>query len=66
MKVDGTQFDERVVEVHWDPHRGGWRFMRFRDDKPEGNYKAIVDKIVQTIVDGIEQEDVCLVILLVC
>ncbi|KIJ35792.1 hypothetical protein M422DRAFT_180359 [Sphaerobolus stellatus SS14] len=57
IKAEGTQFDDRVVEVHWEPEKGGWRFMRFRDDKPEGNYKGIVDKIIQTIVDGIEQDD---------
>jgi len=58
MKADHTQLDDRVVEVHWDPRKGGWKFMRFRDDKPEGNHRTVVDKIVQSIVDGIEQDEV--------
>lgn len=55
MKASGEQVDDRVVEVRWD---AGWRMMRFRDDKPEGNYRSIVDKIVQSITDGIEQDEV--------
>ena len=34
--------------------------MRFRDDKPAGNHKSVVDKIIQSIIDGVEKEDVSL------
>lgn len=58
MKASGEQIDDRVVEVCWDQHRDGWRMMRFRDDKPEGNHRSIVDKIVQSILDGVEHDEV--------
>ena len=32
--------------------------MRFRDDKPHGNHKSVVDNIIQSIIDGVEKEDV--------
>lgn len=58
IKASGEQYDDRVVEVCWDPQRACWRKMRFRDDKPEGNHRSVVDKIVQSILDGIEQDEV--------
>ena len=32
--------------------------MRFRDDKPHGNHRSIVEDIVQSIVDGVEKDTV--------
>lgn len=32
--------------------------MRMRDDKPDGNHKSIVTKILQSIKDGVELEAV--------
>lgn len=58
MKQTGEQLDDRVVEVHWDAEREGWRMMRFRDDKPAGNHKSIVEKIIQSIADGVEKDAV--------
>ncbi|KAJ3527211.1 hypothetical protein NM688_g8157 [Phlebia brevispora] len=58
MKSSGEQFDDRIVEVHWDPQFEGWRMMRFRDDKPDGNHKNVVDNILVSIADGIEKEEV--------
>lgn len=58
MKASGEQIDDRIVEVHWDQDREGWRLMRFRDDKPEGNHRSVVDKIVQSILDGVEHDEV--------
>ncbi|GJJ12571.1 hypothetical protein Clacol_006814 [Clathrus columnatus] len=57
MKTSGEQIDDRVIEVRWDIERLGWRMMRFRDDKPEGNHCSVVDKIVQSIIDGVEQAE---------
>ncbi|KAF8508398.1 mRNA capping enzyme [Gautieria morchelliformis] len=57
MKASGEQIDDRIVEVCWDLQREGWKMMRFRDDKPEGNHRSTVDKIVQTILDGVERDE---------
>ncbi len=32
--------------------------MRFRDDKPQGNHRKIVEDIVQSIADGVEKDTV--------
>lgn len=58
MKLDGEQIDDRIVEVHWDAEREGWRMMRFRDDKPAGNHRSVVDKIINSIADGVEKDAV--------
>ncbi|CAL1705163.1 unnamed protein product [Somion occarium] len=58
MKASGEQLDERIVEVHWDPAKECWRLMRFRDDKPAGNHKTVVDAIIKSIADGVEKDEV--------
>lgn len=55
MKLSGEQIDDRIVEVHWDPELGRWRMLRFRDDKPHGNFKTVVENIIQSIADGVEK-----------
>ncbi|KAJ1656699.1 Dcp1p-Dcp2p decapping enzyme complex alpha subunit [Dispira simplex] len=53
--------DGRVVEVRYDPSvdpRAPWRFMRFRDDKPNGNHVSVVDKILCSISDGVDAQDI--------
>jgi hypothetical protein len=55
MKLSGEQVDDRIVEVHWDPTLDRWRMLRFRDDKPHGNYRTVVDNIIQSIADGVEK-----------
>lgn len=64
MKRSGEQYDERIVECAWDPERDSWRFMRFRDDKHDGNFIDIVDKIIDSIKDGVELHQVCFLPLL--
>ncbi|KAF9645289.1 mRNA capping enzyme, alpha subunit [Thelephora ganbajun] len=56
MKVSGEQFEDRIVEVHWDPAAEGWRMMRFRDDKPMGNHINTVESVIESIRDGVEKE----------
>jgi len=59
MKSSGEQIDDRIVEVYWDPVVSHWRKMRFRDDKPNGNYRTVVENIIQSIADGVEKDAVC-------
>ncbi|KAJ7741583.1 mRNA capping enzyme, catalytic domain-containing protein [Mycena maculata] len=56
MKSSGEQYDDRIVEVHWDPAHRYWRMMRFRDDKLNGNYRSVVENIIQSIADGVEKD----------
>ncbi|GBE82117.1 mRNA capping enzyme [Sparassis latifolia] len=56
MKASGEQLDDRIVEVHWDPEGEHWRMMRFRDDKPDGNYKSVVENIIKSIADGVGKD----------
>lgn len=58
MKASGEQIDDRIVEVHWDTVKSHWRMMRFRDDKPNGNYRSVVENIIQSIAEGVEKETV--------
>lgn len=56
MKLSGEQFEDRIVEVHWDPVVEGWRMMRFRSDKPSGNHISTVESIINSIRDGVEKD----------
>ncbi|KAJ7271943.1 mRNA capping enzyme, catalytic domain-containing protein [Mycena haematopus] len=56
MKSSGEQYDDRIVEVHWEPTHSRWRWMRFRSDKLNGNHKSTVDKILISIADGVEKD----------
>lgn len=58
MKTSNEQLDDRIVEVHWDNVGEHWRMMRFRDDKPNGNHKSVVDNIIKSIADGVEKDEV--------
>ncbi|GAA98631.1 uncharacterized protein L969DRAFT_24551 [Mixia osmundae IAM 14324] len=54
MKSTGEQYDGRVVECVWNSAEQNWKILRFRDDKRQGNFKDIVQKIIQSIQDGVE------------
>jgi len=58
MKRSEQQFDDRIVEVVWiaDPSPR-WKMLRFRNDKPEGNYIDTVESICKSISEGVEKED---------
>ena len=58
MKANGEQVDDRIVEVCWDPINEHWRMMRFRDDKPQGNHRSVVENVIQSIADGVEKDTV--------
>ncbi|KAG7528157.1 hypothetical protein FFLO_06376 [Filobasidium floriforme] len=53
IKASGEQYDERIVECAWNEDLQSWTFMRFRDDKHDGNFIDIVDKIIDSIRDGV-------------
>ena len=48
--------DGQIVECHKDAE-GRWRFGRFRDDKLEANHVSTAEKVMQSIDDGVTQED---------
>ncbi len=58
LKTSGEQLDDRIVEVHWDPGNECWRMMRYRDDKPNGNHKSVVENVIKSIADGVEKDTV--------
>ncbi|CAO1637322.1 unnamed protein product [Sympodiomycopsis kandeliae] len=69
IKESGVQYDERIVECVWSPTGGpllpntslkapGWKIHRIRDDKKDGNHHTIVDKIITSIEDGVEEKQV--------
>lgn len=57
MKKSKIQYDNRVIEARWDFKMEAWRFMRIRDDKPDGNHKDVVERVVETILDPVSQND---------
>ena len=64
MKESREQFDDRIVECTWDSAAQTWRIMRIRDDKPHANHKSILDKILISIQDGVEVDEVSCIPLL--
>jgi len=56
LKANGDQIDDRIVEVGWDTVSEYWHMMRFRDDKPHGNHRSVVENIIQSIADGVEKD----------
>ncbi|KAJ7276085.1 mRNA capping enzyme, catalytic domain-containing protein [Mycena haematopus] len=54
--LSGEQYDDRIVEVRWEPAHSRWRWVRFRSDKLNGNHKIIVDKILISIADSVEKD----------
>ena len=72
MKASGVQYDDRVIECVWseggeverDPRTGEevvrqprWVMKRIRDDKVHPNHKSVVQNILVSIVDGVEQDE---------
>jgi hypothetical protein len=58
MKASKIQYDDQIVEVTWDADKQTWVIQRVRDDKPHGNHAKTVGKILQSILDGVEKDQV--------
>jgi mRNA guanylyltransferase len=61
--------DGKIIECNYDPEvqqRLGlpspWRFMRYRDDKLDGNFQSVVDNVLNSIRDAVSKEQVRLII----
>lgn len=55
MKSLNKPLDERIVECYLD--QGHWRFLRFRDDKLEANHASVIDSVMESIRDGVTEQD---------
>nr|CAG8494986.1 5365_t:CDS:10 [Entrophospora candida] len=61
MWIDSNEkLNERLVEVVCNPSSSSWQFLRFRDDKLQPNFSTVVDKILQSIKDGVDKETLIL------
>lgn len=47
----------RIVECTKDQETGAWKFLRFRDDKLNGNHTSVVQKVLESISDSVKIED---------
>lgn len=56
LKSLNEPLDDRIVECYQDEkHR--WRYMRFRDDKDNGNHFTIFSKVINSIEDCVTKEE---------
>lgn len=56
LKSLNEPLDDRIVECYQDDkHR--WRYMRFRDDKDNGNHFTIFTKVINSIEDCVTKEE---------
>jgi len=65
MKSLNQLLDGRIIECYYD-REGRWRYKketdgnpRFREDKPEANHISTVQKVLQSIEDGVSQSELC-------
>lgn len=62
-KESGEQLDDRIVECSWHPpspegaHLSTWHIKRLRDDKTTGNHRSTVSRILQSMKDGVTEEE---------
>ncbi|KAI0145355.1 mRNA capping enzyme [Xylariaceae sp. FL1272] len=56
LKSLNDPLDERVVEAYMDGQKR-WRFYRFRDDKTDGNHISVVNSVIESIRDGVTQDE---------
>ncbi|KAL1842408.1 hypothetical protein VTJ49DRAFT_5367 [Mycothermus thermophilus] len=56
LKSWGDPLQDRVVECCLDEEKR-WRLYRFRDDKNEANHVSTVTSVMQSIKDGVSEQD---------
>lgn len=56
LKALQKPLDDTVVECFLDEQKR-WRFMRFRDDKPDANHISTVKSVLESIEDRVSEED---------
>ncbi|GAA5804259.1 mRNA capping enzyme, catalytic domain-containing protein [Helicostylum pulchrum] len=56
--------DGKIIECNYDPQlqqelnlKSPWRFMRYRDDKPDGNHQSTVNNVLRSIQDAVSKEE---------
>jgi mRNA guanylyltransferase len=56
--------DGKIIECNYDPElqqqlnlSSPWRFMRFRDDKLDGNFQTVVDNVLNSIRDAVSKDE---------
>lgn len=55
---DARQYENCIVECSWDGEDGVWRFMRVRTDKQRPNARHVYEKVLSSIEDNIEEDDI--------
>lgn len=56
LKLSGESFNGRIGECRQNSD-GNWEFLRFRDDKLNGNHINVVVKILKSIEDAVSKEE---------
>ena len=56
LKGLGDPLNDRVVECCLDEEKR-WRLYKFRDDKNEANHVSTVNSVLDSIRDGVSEED---------
>ncbi|TIA90040.1 hypothetical protein E3P99_01779 [Wallemia hederae] len=54
---DGIDLHDKIGEFSWSDDKQDWRFLRIRDDKLDGNHCTVVDKIIESIKDGVKASE---------
>lgn len=56
MKALQIPLEDKIVECAMDEEKR-WRFLRFREDKKDGNHITVVDSVLESIRDGVGESD---------
>lgn len=56
MKALSIPLDDRIVECAMDEQKR-WKFLRFREDKKDGNHVSVVHSVLESIEDAVGEAD---------